>query len=390
MTTGEFNAIIDKINDCLEQYNRMTFDTNQQILYLANGEMLNIMIPKNHIAHLLGVNIDYLRQSGLFKAATNSYDSLHYFLENSYQFSRLISSGKLDSNSIFSKNIHEKLDSFLSNIKIRTDDLIFVIKYDRERTYQVEETAEVCDYYIVRKISSSSYGILGLVKSPTVDFIYWPVTSRKYDDYSEFDHYISRIAFKQDLTYPYHMKINNRNANYTNSIKVSLNDKIDALKRVINFAKKYDATPSTSSDYFFSINKTKANLEAKQTDSNVLSFLVDTIVGGDILDINTISEVVGEVELSEDIRKLIDACNNLICSKAHINMESVQSNYSVLEHENQSLKEKLQSLKAQLIEVDAARKQLEEENVSLLEQKNAFSEQFQVIEQACQKMRSLK
>ena len=154
MTTGEFNAIIDKINDCLEQYNRMTFDTNQQILYLANGEMLNIMIPKNHIAHLLGVNIDYLRQSGLFKAATNSYDSLHYFLENSYQFSRLISSEKLDSNSIFSKNIQEKLDSFLSNIKIRTDDLIFVIKYDRERTYQVEETAEVCDYYIVRKISS--------------------------------------------------------------------------------------------------------------------------------------------------------------------------------------------------------------------------------------------
>ena len=161
-------------------------------------------------------------------------------------------------------------------------------------------------------------------------------------------------------------------------------------KIIISFAKKYDATPSTSSDYFFSINKTKANLESKQTDSNVLSFLVDTIAGGDILDINTISEVVGEVELSEDIRKLIDACNNLICSKAHINMDSVQSNYSVLEKENQSLKEELQSLKEQLIQIEAEKKQLEEENTDLLEQKNVFSEQFQVIEQAFQKMKTFK
>ena len=142
----KYNNIIEKLNNNISYYERMNFYNNKYLLYLANGSILNVRIFENNIAHLLGVNLDYLKMSNKFKPNMNSYECLKYFLDNSYMFGKLASEKKLNFDSMFSKNIDEKLDVFIDNINIRTDDMFFIIKYDKEKTYQIEEKFDICDY----------------------------------------------------------------------------------------------------------------------------------------------------------------------------------------------------------------------------------------------------
>ncbi len=107
--TAKFEEIIENITKNINLYERIQFYNNHYALFLANGEILNIKFLRNNIPHLLGVDIDYLKLSNKFKPNASYYDNLNYFLENSFNFRKLVNEGSMSYSSMFSSYVDEKI-----------------------------------------------------------------------------------------------------------------------------------------------------------------------------------------------------------------------------------------------------------------------------------------
>lgn len=385
MTSARYNEITEKMEQCVTEYEKMNFGSNKQTLFLANGDVLNIRVLKNNIPHLLGVNLDYLTQSNLFKSGTDAYTKLKYFLENSYRFSRLvIDQKKLDYDLMFSDYVDNKLDSFINNIKIRTDDMQFVVKYDSEKTYGLEPIADICDYYIIRKINDVYY-VLGVIKNEKNN-IYNPVTSKMYKDEKEFNKFIERISKKQEITYPTTLKIENIDACYENSFTLRKEGRIANLQRVINVANQYDATASVAKDYCYSLNILNDSKSISYKVLSVLKTLSDNIKNGVITDVDNIDEFIEDMIIPDELQGLINVCNDNICNSC----EKDNVSYTQLHDERNSLKQELESLRSELTASNYEVERLTKENTELKEQNDSYSLQMDIIEEAYQKIKDIK
>jgi len=382
--SSKYNAIVEKMEKCVSYYEKIEFYNNKFSLYLANGEILNIRFFRENIAHLLGLRIDVLKKYNLVRSTMNSYECLKYFIENNYSILQKLKKANIPYETLFSSYINEKLDSFNDNINIKTDDLEFIIKYDSEKTFKIEEHSEISDYYIIRKIKGE-YHVLGLIKDSVNNKYYKPVTSRKYENFDEFNEYITRIAIKQDLTYCYLIKISNLIHDYENSFNLKIEDKMSLLKKVMRFSKQFNCTCSVANDYLFSINKTKTDKTNISLNVEILKMLSECIKSGNVLDSNVLNEVCGDVEVGEELIDLINVCNDLVCSSESVN-ELAQSNYSELNQENITLKQELAELRKQLKESENKNEQLVSENNTLSEQNNQYEQDMNVLNETFQKV----
>ena len=68
----KYNEIIDKINECVNWFERLDIKNNRVDLYLGSGNILNIRFPESSIAHLLGVNLSYLIMTNKFRKDASS------------------------------------------------------------------------------------------------------------------------------------------------------------------------------------------------------------------------------------------------------------------------------------------------------------------------------
>lgn len=383
ITLEKYNEIIERLDDCVTQYEKMNYWYNNHIMYLANGDTVSIKFPKNNIAHLLGVNIDYLKMSNKFRSDMNTFECLKYFLNNSYTFSKLVTEEKkMSFDSMFSPYIESKLDCFIKNIKIRTDDIYFILKYDREKTYQIVEDADICDYYIVRLINGAYY-MLGITTGE--NGISLPVTSRKYDDYLEFERFITKVAKKQEITYPYYMKIKNSYQDFETQFFTNLDDKKILLDKAIRFSTKYDATASVARDFSYNIGNSITNRTKRNEEMSILQLLTDSIKSKSVLDYDTINSVCEINGVSEDIQYLIDACNDMMLNNS--SSGSILESYSEISNQRDSLKKELEQTKQLLLESNNKIKELTDQNQQLLNDNNNYMEQFEIIENAVQKVK---
>ena len=70
-----YGEVIQRLKECIYRYETL-IENNKFGLVLANGDYLNVRIPRNQIAHLLGVQTDKLRTSGVIKKDVPSYNIL--------------------------------------------------------------------------------------------------------------------------------------------------------------------------------------------------------------------------------------------------------------------------------------------------------------------------
>lgn len=386
ITLAKYNELIEKLDDCVNQYDKMNYQTNCHTLSLANGDIINIKFLKNNLAHLLGVKLDYLKQSNKFKENMNSYDCLKYFIDDHYSFSKLVTEKKLNFDSMFSKHIEKKLDIFIDNIKIRTDDLEFIIKYDSEKTYQLEEISDICDYYIVRK-TRDGHNILGIKRSDFNTNIFLPVTSRKYDDFQIYDKFICSIAKKQELTYPYTMKIVNSDAHYEKNYFLNNTDKQVTLDKLIKLARHYDATVSVARDFSYILNFLINNKLKNHNEISILQLLSDNMKGHTILDDKTIMTICGDIKLSDELKDIINLYNDLIVS--NFISDDVKDSYSKVVSEKAKAINELEKVKKQLKELNDNVKSLQEENRILKVENDSYQTKMNIYEEAFQKVKSM-
>lgn len=375
--TAKFEEIIENITKNINLYERIQLYNNHYTLFLANGEILNIKFLRNNIPHLLGVNIDYLKLSNKFKPNASYYDNLNYFVENSFNFRKLVNEGSMSYSLMFSSYVDEKNYAFEKNSKIRTDDMFYIVKYDREKTYKIEPKADICEYYIIRR-SNNKYYVLGLMKNEN---LYLPVSSRVYDDEENFDNFMARIANKQEITYAYSMSVKNKYGNYNENFVVNINEKEKLINRVIKASEKYDATASVVKDYSYFLNRYKNEKENYKTNITILSLLSDSIKSGNVFEVSSIDEMLGNFELNDDIKELINVCNNMLCG-SH-NNEMALNSYSEIEQENKTIKQELITLRNEVAK-------LADENESLKNSNSEYDEQLKIYDEAYQKVAELK
>lgn len=380
MELSKYQEITEKISREVEIYEKLGLNNNIYSLFLANGDNINIKVSPSNVAHLLGVNIDYLRQANRFKD-TNCFNCLKSFLDDRYQYQNLVKEGKLQFDDMFSKHVDEKISAFIKNIKIRTDDMLYVIKYDKEKTYQIEELSDICDYYLVR-LNLNTYYILGLKLNTNY---YAPVTSRKYDNFSDYDRFISRIAKKQDITYPYLLKINNASTDFSSTLTTSVESKKSFADRTLNASKRYGATSAVGQDMIFQLNIALSERNRKSNNNSVINLLTDTIRSGNILDDDSIRGICGDVEISEDLRNLIDSCNDMMVNNG--SSFKIETSYSDISSERDRLKKELEELKQEYLETQKQNEELKNQNQQLIIDNNNYVEQFEIIESAVQKIK---
>ena len=373
MEIGKYQELIEKASNKVETYENLGLDKTVFSLFLANGDNINVKTFPNNISHLLGINIEYLKQSNKLNKDWNNFRCLKEFLEKSYSFQLLVRDGLMSFDKMFSDYVDEKFDALITNIKVRTDNMLYIIKYDGERTYQTEEIHDVCDYYLVRKIFDEYY-VLGVKLNENY---YVPVTNRKYDEV-EYKKFISKIAKKQEITYPYLLKINNASNNYNNSITTYQETKKEYVERILEAAKEYDATAAVGRDFLFQMNNTLNERNKKDNNKALLQLLRDTIISGNILDNDSIRSICGQIEIPYEIRQLINACNDRIVNNS--SSGDLDISYSELLEEKDRMKRELEELKQEIIE-------LKNDNNNLKENNEVYKEQFEIIEKAVQNIK---
>lgn len=388
MTYDKYKDTMEKLKECVYSYDNLNFSNNVFTLMLANGDMIRIRILKNNISHLLGINCEAVKLAYNYKKDTSAYEVLQNLI-NEYESSEKL---HIDSNvtsnyDIFSKYIDAKLEIFLKNINMRSDDMVGVIKYDSEKTYQVEPLADKTDYFIIRK-NGNCYYVLGIVQDINKSNLYLPSTSRKYDTKEEFMAFMKKIAKKQEITYPYFFTVQNVNQGYMNKFPLRLEHKSKMLTQIITLANQCDSVASVSKDYLYSLNKSTMDKTVTATRMSVLRLLSDSIQQENVLDRETITELCGDIELNDDIDNLISSYNDFICSKRTSDGQ-IPISYSKISSENVELKQQLEELREQITVIQQQNYQLQEDNLQLQKENEIYHQQVDIITDAYQKIKQI-
>ena len=111
------SELFNKIDDILQKYfgekdiysfyekddedYKMDLSKRRYIMYLSNGDSFKIKILKNSIPHLLGIDTDYLKKTGLYKSDMGTYDAMLQFIRNAKGAYSKYKEGIIDLNKIY-------------------------------------------------------------------------------------------------------------------------------------------------------------------------------------------------------------------------------------------------------------------------------------------------
>lgn len=207
----ELSEIFDKIDKLLQRYfdkeNEYNFDEKEEerrndlskksyLMFLSNGERIKIKIPKSSIPHLLGINTEYLKSTGLYKGM-NSYEIMLDFIKNSNEAFQKHESGIINLDKILSPYINKKLDSLIENLNINTNCCEMICKYDRGKTYGYSADFDDMSYLILQK-KNEKYYVLKLAMAE--DGTCFPMSNQVFNSYEECKENLSSYLIYQELT----------------------------------------------------------------------------------------------------------------------------------------------------------------------------------------------
>ena len=299
----EFDELIEKIKESISWYERKNFDDKIYNLTLDNGEKLRIVFGHSSIAHLLGINTEYLKSTGSFP--NDSYNILKQVANNSYRLYNMIMQGNLTYDSFISDYAYEKLDSFTNICGINLYDIDFVCKYNKENSYITGYPQLEADYFIGYK-GTNGYSIIGLKRN---DDCYYPMTNRyiEYDNEEEMK-FLKQLLTKQVITMPTVSSIHfvSTDSN-SRALYLDYNKKCSKIRRLKDYAQNYDSIIDVGVGYSFILEKLVREKDNNSNTTPLLAFLFDRISKRVKIDCNEVELKFGL--LSEEVLTIIDNYN---------------------------------------------------------------------------------
>lgn len=355
----EFEQIVGELKRNIEYYENC-LETNKYFLGLANGENLNITFPRNRIPHLLGIQIDKLAAAGIVRMDTPIYEVVKKLINSDITYIGL-KNHNFDADNLFSKYVVQKLHVFTDIIKLRTDDLVCIIKYYSDRSYSTGELAQNSDYFIIRKHDENTYSALGIKKEYENSNNYIPVTARYFENKDELNEFLYTLK-NQEITYPHTFSIQNYFKDYSNKIYSKIENKLNWCRTSKQLSDKFGLVPVNNNDLIIVLEKFLNSIHDKDNSKAIMYYIADCIKNGVIIDKKEIKETKDIAEIPEELEALIDSINDHIYSNSNFEVGSEYS-YSSFTNEIEILDKKLNDKEKELDytkeELEAAKQEIE-------------------------------
>lgn len=370
------SELFSKIDDILQKYfgeediysfyekddedYKIDLSKRRYIMYLSNGDSFKIKILKNSIPHLLGIDTDYLKKTGLYKSDMGTYDVMLQFIRNAKGAYSKHKEGIIDLNKIISPYIEEKLESVYNNLIIKTSNCCMVCKYDSKKTYGYSMESDKMSYLILQQ-KNDKYYVLKLGKSGE-EGLFYPMSNQVYNTYDEFCEKFSVSLINQEVTLLNGIKFSTNGYTYDNGFNIQPYERKPKLMQLRKLAVDLNCTPNVLHDYIYSIgvmnDKRNSNLE----DSEILLKLGNCMIKKIPFDLTK------ECVVSEQLITLINNYNNSLFME---NSLDANTKFSDMTKENVLLKQKLSSTLEELEKANA-----ENENISkqLSENKKLYTD----------------
>lgn len=357
---NQYDELITKINENINWYERKNFDDKVYNLTLDNGEKLKIIFSHNTIAHLLGIDTEYLKTTGQFPK--DSYDILKMVCNDSYRLYNMVGQGHLTYDSFISDYTDEKLEGFQNICGVDLDNIDFVCKYSKEYSYVTGHPQLEADYYIGYKTNNGIF-VIGLKKNGNY---YYPMTNRYLDnDDKETVKFLQQMLENQNITMPTMSSIYFKETNsYSRTLFLKYNRKATKIRILNNYAKNYGATIDVSNGYSHAIEKLLQQFDAKDVLFPALEKIFKKVTKRVRINVTDIELEFGE--LPEEILRLIDDYNESLNTDISA---AIDEHTKMVADENKDLKEQrkrnleeLEALKQELLEAKSTIKILKQEN----------------------------
>ncbi len=372
---AELENLFEKIQNIIDYMLNSNYEDRRFKLYLSNGQVINFSINNSTLAHLLGININYLISTRLFNS-TNSFDLLQMLVENPNRIHKLHNERIIDYNLLFSKHIINKVSHFTENIKLGIKDIEFVCKYEKERTYGVNEFCKDYDYIIVQKLSDEKIGVLCLVKN---NGDYAPMSNQIYDNYDSFIEKYKDIIKFQEITLVSTIAVSNVYTDYFKNIYLNLQEKGYKVNNLKLYKKDLNCSIDVSNDLCYAINKMKENVADKNESNSLIDTIIEAIANNKFIDINLFenSYLFGIVfAWNEFLSSNGNNFNPSNLSEKMSKLKALKEQVNSLTNENEELKNNNQSLIEENDKLSSENNKLTDENKELIEAQNKI---FQII-----------
>ena len=346
-TNRELSELFDKIDTLLQRYFGKEDDYNfyekdeeerktdlskkSYLVFLSNGERIKIKIPKSSIPHLLGINTEYLKNTGLYRNM-NSYEVMLNFIKSSNEALKKHESGIIDLDNVLSPYINEKIDALIENLNINTNYCEMVCKYDKGKTFGYSADFDDMSYLILQK-KNEKYYVLKLAEAQ--DGTYFPMSNQIFNSYAECQEALSSYLIYQELTL-----LNNLFIYYNNSTTGKFSilewDRKQKLENLMKLSNDFGCTPNVIADFIYSLKIRDSKRQGNMRTSNIIDILCDHIKNKKPFDISLTN-----VD-QEDILRIIETYNDSLFSEI---TTSTDNSYSDLQNENISLKKEIERLR---------------------------------------------
>lgn len=357
---SDFDKLIEKIDDCYAWYNTKQFEDMVYNLKLDNGENLRICFTPYNCAHLLGIDTEYLKSTGLFKGSSNQI--LEQICNDSYRLYSLVQQGHLNYDNFISDFAFDKVSSFKRICGIDLYNIEFICKYSKDNSYITGSEQLEGDYYIAYK-ENDGLSIIGFKKNNNY---YYPMTNR-YVDYSseESISFLNTLLTKQTITMPTYSSIYFKsNSVSTKPLFINYNKKSEIIRDLLNYADRYGAYVDVSVGYGYIINKLIQKFEDNSNLYPILNVIFDSISKRVKIDITKLTKEF--YSLPKEIISLIDIYNNSIDQSINNALDErtkeIISERDFLREEREKQIKELKLLREELLKKEELIKKLNEEN----------------------------
>ena len=343
----KLSELFDKIDKLLQSYFGKEDDYNfyekdnfehktdlskkSYLMFLSNGDRIRVKIPKTSIPHLLGINTEYLKSTGLYKGM-NSYEIMLDFIKNPNEAFQKHESGIINLDKILSPYINKKLDSLTENLNINTNCCEMICKYDRGKTYGYSADFDDMSYLILQK-KNEKYYVLKLAMSE--DGTCFPMSNQVFNSYEECKENLSSYLIYQELTLLSNLLVyyNNSTVGKFPILEWDRKQKLEKLKKL---SEDFECTPNIIADFIYSLKIRDDKRQGNIRTSNIIEILCDCIKNKKVFDISLTN-----VD-QEDILKIIETYNDSLFSEI---TASTDNSYSDLQNKNISLKKEIERLR---------------------------------------------
>lgn len=387
MNKIEFENLMTKIKDRLYYYEQERVSERLILVFLANGDKLKITFPESSIAHFLGININYLKATGLFKGYHNdcsTYDILNDMCNNEYFLYNGISRGDISEHQLFSDHIDEKLSAFEENLKVNIFAIDFICKYDKSKAYYNGENGFDFDYIIGKEdfYGDKGYYILGLTKNKYGNYV--PRSNQYFANRKEAMVKISDYIKGQVITYANAMSIVDWKSFY-----LSPANKEKKVSRLMELARENNAIVDVASDYKYYLAKNNEKMSSGgQVSKSFSDIIADCFSKGALIT----PQVLGLADFSsidQGLNAIIMSYNNFVFEKdsSYSSNDTNNKLYSNAIEELDSLKQEALIFKQRNSELEEENAILRKENIKLTAENSSYKEATFDIEKIVVRLR---